>query len=205
MTTNKITLKQIDERLGEVRRLGTEFNLYIHETALLIFRHAAPKEVNEDCQGSGDCTRAVRLVRAMPASMRRTMLIQWFHDFTPIRIKLSDHGDKCEFDPKYKKLSKEDKLSWWKAEEAAESPFHVLAEETPETKAFDFSAILKMVESLAKRIEKKLEKGEVPPEDVESAKAAASAIHGLHLVRVKKPEAPANDEAAETERLLNAG
>jgi hypothetical protein len=195
-----ITLKAIDTRIGDVKRLGTEYNQFIHETAMMIIRHAAPKEINEDCQGSGDCTRAVKLVRAMPASMRRTTLIAWFAKYTPIRIKLSDNGDKCEFDPKYKKLAKADKLEFWDVIGAAEEPFYDVAEATPEEKTYDFLALMKMVERLSKQIEKKIEDGAVPEADVESAKAIARAVSGLKVERVvvrpplgSKVEIPSND------------
>ena len=187
-----ITLKAIDSRIGDVKRLGTEYNQFIHETAMMIVRHAAPKEL-DDCQGSGDCTRAVKLVRAMPASMRRTTLIAWFAKYTPIRIKLSDNGDKCEFDPKYKKLAKAEKLLQWDVPGAAEEPFYDVAEATPEEKTYDFLALMKMVERLSKQIEKKIEDGAVPEADVESAKAIARAVAGLKVERVK-PETNDNND-----------
>lgn len=180
-----ITLKQIDEKRALVRSMGRELNGLIHEIAMMIFYHAAPKEISDDCQGSGDCTRAVKLVRDMPASMRRTTLIAWFTEYTPIRIKLSDNGDKCEFDPKYKKLSKEDKLGWWKLEEAAETPFYDIAERVPEEKSYDFAALLKMVERLGSQIQKKVDEGKVKPEDVPSALALVTAVSGLKVERVK--------------------
>jgi hypothetical protein len=189
-----ITLKQIDTRIGDVRRLGVEFNQFIHETGLMIIRHAAPKAVSEDCQGSGDCTRAVKLVRAMPASMRRTMLIAWFQAYTPIRIKLSDNGDKCEFDPKYKKLSSEEKVKQWDIETAAETSFADMSEQVPEEKSYDFAALLKMVERLGGQITKKIEEGKVPEADIEAAKALARAVSSVKVERVA-PTASNNDEA----------
>ena len=189
-----ITLKEIDSRIKTFSANAKAVNLECHEIAMAILRHAAPKDVSDDCQGSGDCTRAVKLVRAMPASMRRTMLIQWFETYSPVRIKLSDRGDKCEFDPKYKKLSKADKLDWWNLEGAAEEPFFDLAEKTPEEKTYDFKALMAMVERLSKTIEKKVEEGKVPAEDIESAKAIARAVSGLKVERVK---APANTDSAE--------
>lgn len=180
-----ITLKQIDTQIAQVKTLGREYNALIHETGMMIVRHAAPKEIDVDCQGSGDCTRAVKLVRAMPASMRRTTLIAWFKEFTPIRIKLSDNGDKCEFDPKYKKLSKEDKLSWWRVEDAAETPFYDIAEQVPEEKSYDFAALLKMVERLGSQIQKKVDEGKVKADDVPSALALITAVSGLKVERVK--------------------
>lgn len=191
-----VTLKQIDTQIGQVKSLGREYNTLIHETALMIFYHAAPKEISDDCVGAGNCTRAVKLVRAMPASMRRTTLIAWFKEFTPIRIKLSDNGDKCEFDPAYKKLSKEDKLAWWKLEEAGETPFYEIAENVPEEKSYDFAALLKMVERLGSQIQKKVDEGKVKPEDVPSALALVTAVSGLKVERVKPKADNTNDTPA---------
>lgn len=192
-----ITLKQIDTRISDVRRLGVEFNQFIHETGMMIIRHAAPKEVNEDCQGSGDCTRAVKLVRAMPASMRRTMLIAWFVAYTPIRIKLSDNGDKCEFDRKYKKLSKEDKIKAWDVETAAETSFADMSEKVPEEKSYDFAALLKMVERLGGQITKKIKEGKVPEQDIEAAKALSRAVSSIKVERVTPKADNVNTEVVE--------
>lgn len=196
MTVTKITLKAIDERVGTIRTMGREFNSYIHETAMMVFRHAAPTAVSEDCQGSGDCTRALKIVRAMPASMRRTMLIEWFRVYTPIRIKLSDNGDKCEFDPKYKKLTPTEKPSWWKIEEAAETAFYDIAEQTPEdARILDLPALIEMARRLGKTIAKRVDEGKVLPEDTANAKLLAAQ---LETFTFKAPKPPANSNKEET-------
>lgn len=176
-----INLKTIDKRVARVSVLGRELNTFIHETGMMIVYHAAPTGASPDAKDSGDCTRALSLVRAMPASMRRTMMIEWFQKFTPIRIKLSDNGDKCEFDAKYKKEAPADKLAWWKVSEAAELPFYDIAENTPEGKTYSLAELLKMVERLSKQIEKKVEEGKVPEEDRDNAMALARAVSGVKL------------------------
>lgn len=194
----KITLKQIDGNIATVAKLGTEFNLFIQETALMIVRHAAPSEINDDCVGSGDCTRAIKLARAMPASMRREMLALWFKTFTPIRIKISDNGDRCEFDPIYKKQEKAAKINqdptkgkvWWNLTEAAETSFGDVAEANREQEVslLDFADLIKMVTSVSKRIEKQIAENKVKPEDLPYAHAIAAKVANFKVQRPKTDE-----------------
>lgn len=177
------TLKQIDAKIASFATSAQKVNVMAHDIAMIIFRHAAPKAVAEGCEGSGDCTRAVKLVRAMPASFRREMMIEWFRKYSPIRIKLSDNGDACGYDPKYKALSPEDKIAWWRIEDANTDPFYEIAGRTPETKVLSFEDLMKMVEGMAKRIEKKANDGEIDPKDVEAAHALSAAIAKVHVRR----------------------
>src|SRR3546814_19064903 len=48
----------------------------------------------------------------------------WYSTYTPIRI--STDGTNAGYDKKYSKLTAEEKLSWWKLEEANVNPFHTL-------------------------------------------------------------------------------
>lgn len=192
----KITNKMID---GEIATFTTNRNVlrdHAVKIAMMIFLHAAPKEVSTDADGTGDCTRAVKLVRAMPNSWGGQM-IDWFKAFTPIRIKLSDKGtDKCEYDPAYKKLSPAEKkaqaFDWWQIVEANATPFYEVRPEEPAQKDYDFKALVEMVARLSKTIDKKIEDGKVPEADIMSAKAISAAVAGLKFERVKD-KAPAND------------
>lgn len=188
-----ITLKQIDEEINTFTINKNKLRDHAHAVAMLIFRHAAPKEVGPDCVGSGDCTRALKLVKAMPNSWGEQMVV-WFKEFTPIRIVAKN--DKCEYDPAYKKLPTAEKLTWWHLETAAMTPYHELTEEPAAAKPMDWDAILKMVEGLGKRINKAIEENRVPEHDIESAKAAAEKVAGLRLVRIRKtdPKKSSNDD-----------
>lgn len=192
------TLKNIDKAIAKFATTAAAVNVMAHNIAMMIFNHAAPEAVGPDCQGTGDCTRAVRLVRAMPASFRRSMMIEWFRDNTPIRIKLSDSGDKCEYDPAYKKLSTEDKVKAWNLENANTIPFYEIAERTPEEKPFDFAAMLKFVEATAKRVEGMIEKGRVPEADVPTAKALVEKLAKVRVTRVTTNDNPASGAASST-------
>lgn len=195
------TLKNIDKAIARFATSAAAVNVMAHSVAMMIFRHAAPEAVGADCAGTGDCTRAVKLVRAMPASFRRTMMIEWFKKNTPIRVKLSDSGDKCEYDPAYKKLTAEEKVGAWNLENANIEPFYDIAEKTAEEKPeITFEALVKMVEGLAKRITTAVTENKVAAHDVLSAQAIVGKLEGLRITRVK-PE-PANEEAPAAATLV---
>lgn len=175
------TLKQIDAKIATFTTNRAKLQTLGHEIAMMIFLHAAPAAVGPDCMGTGDCTRAIKLAKAMPKSWA-TQIENWLIANTPIRVVTKN--DKCEYDPAYKKLSAEDKLTWWKLEQANTTPFYELEEPESATTILDFAALLKMVSGLSARIEKKIEAGEVKPEDVLSAQAVAVALSGLKVEKV---------------------
>lgn len=185
-----MSLKVIDRNIKSVATNASKLNLLIHNTGILILEHA--KE-------HGDCTRALSLVKAMPASMRKTMLVLWFSTYSPIRV-----------------MEKNDKVGMLKdtakgytpfdIEAARETAFFDLAEQNPE-KTYDFKALVALVERLGKTIEKKIEDGKVPEEDKASAEAIAAQIKSLNFKRVVA-EQPApveeQDNAVEDDLQLRA-
>lgn len=62
-------LKEIDKRIGQLKGMVNDLNGFIAATAVGIVSHF--KE-------HGDCSRAGKLVAALPNSMNRTYLIKWF-------------------------------------------------------------------------------------------------------------------------------
>lgn len=187
----------IKDRCNKITTDINKVNDYIHVTAMMIINHAKPKELG----GHGDCEAALWLARAMPASMRRKSLIDWFAKYSPIVIKLSDNGDDVGFNAKYKKLSPEDKMLAWNIEGANAETFYEIARITPEDKTYSFEDFMKMVERLSGQIEKKVSEGHVPEADIESAKAIARAVRGLKVERVKPT--PANSDEQD-ERVVEA-
>lgn len=186
-----ITLKAIDKKIATFTTNRNTLRDLGHEIGMMILRHAAPKEVSADCSGSGDCTRALRLIEAMPKSWGEQMTA-WFKAFSPIRVVVKN--GKCEFAPEYKKLAPAQKPDAWNLEQAAQTPFYEATEEPDAKPALDFAALCKLVEGLGKRIATKVEKGEVKEEDRESALAIAKQVQSLKLRRVK---APANTDTPE--------
>jgi len=193
-----ITLARIDQKIGTFTTNRKALAGLGHEVAMMIFMHAAPKEVSSDCNGTGDCTRALSLTAQMPKSWAGQME-DWFKAYTPIRVVTKNK--KCEYDPAYKKLTAEEKLTWWKLEDANLNPFHEIEEQGPaDAKILTFEQLLILVEGMAKRIEKQAEEGKISADDVESAKAMAAKLRGTKFNRVK----PANDEGTTTTEEANA-
>lgn len=142
-------LKAIDKAIASFTTNAGKLNRQCHTIAMGIMHHAF---------ATGDCTRALALAKAMPASMRRTMLIAWFVKYSPITVKLGDE-EKVG-------LNKGKNAAKFDLEGADGEPFYELAEKQPEEKNFDLATLIKMVEGLTKRIEGKLEE---LPEGVDRA------------------------------------
>lgn len=160
------------QRFQSITTNGDKLNAYIHETAMMIATHA--KE-------HGDCSIANDLIMALPASMRREMLILWFSKFTPIVTK-NDSAWVAKMHKEGTKLYVPFDL-----EAGKETPFWKLAEENKEREPLDFDGLVALVKRLATTIEKKVEKGEVRDSDVASAKAMAAQISALSFKPVPQP------------------
>lgn len=160
----------IAARLNTITTNGDKLNAYIHDTAMMILKHSQDR-------GHGDCSSALLLCKAMPASFRREMVVEWFRRFSPISISIQN--DKVGLiKPTDKRYNAYD------PESAAALPFYQIAIDTPEKAPMDFDALMKLVSRLGSQIEKKIEKGEVVEADIESAKAIAQAVAGLRVERV---------------------
>lgn len=192
--TNAITLKQIDDQIATFTTNRKALAALGHNIGMMILRHAAPAEVNDDCQGSGDCTRALKLVKAMPKSWAAAMEL-WFKAFSPIRVVAKN--DKCEFDPKYKKLSKAEKLTWWKLSEAAETTFLEMEPDVKNDDPIPLEALLKMLEQRAKRIKTDVEEGKVAEADAPAALLMADDL--VRLAKKKYRSAAKANKAANTD------
>jgi hypothetical protein len=177
-----ITLKQIDSNIKRIATTGAKLNILIHETALAILVHAAPKD--QGGEGHGDVSRAQTLVMAMPASMRRTELIRWFTDYSPIVVKNNEDWNSKMHKPETVAGAPNPLYRPFNIEAATANPFYERANANPEREPMAFEDMVKMVERLGKRIEKQLEDGLVKEGDEESAKAVVRTIAGLKLERI---------------------
>jgi len=197
----KITKKQIVAQIAKFTTSRDALRQHAHEIGMMIFRHAAPADIT-DCSGTGDCTLAIELVRAMPGSWG-TQMIAWFKKFTPIRVV--EQSGKCEYDPKYKALVREEmtaeqkadgnleKLTWWDIEAANTIPFWEVVEEKRSQEEYDWKKLLALVSRLSSTIEKKIADDKIKPEDVPSAKAMVVKLSGLTFERVETPASAEND------------
>ena len=140
---------------------------YIHETAMMILEHA---------KAHGDCSTAQGLVMSLPErGPQRADMVRWFRTFSPIATKNSDKFNSCLRD-------EGDKLfNDWDVETAKANPFHTLGKEDKEPAEFDLGAMRKAVESLAKRIDKAIEDGRVPEDDMATALAFADKVKAFKV------------------------
>lgn len=160
-----MSLKTIDKNIRSITGNISKLNDLIHATGMLILNHA-----NEH----GDCTRALVLVKAMPASMRRGMLVDWIQRNSPIRVILTN--DKVG-------MMKADAKGYtpFNLEAAAAVPFYVEQTKTGETeaKAFDSAAFDAAFASFIKRAEKQVSDGNVPEADRVAIEARLAVISAL--------------------------
>jgi hypothetical protein len=193
---NKLNNKAIDEAITSFTTNRDKLRDQAHVIAMMIFYHAAPAAISDECNGTGDCTRLPSFVAALPRGWADLMKT-WFTAYTPIR--LSSDGKNAGYDKKYQKLTPEQKLDWWKLEDANVSTFDTLSDDNGNgIRILDFDGMVKMVHQLAKRIEvaasDEANRTVVKPEDVLTAHAIASALNGLKFERVAAEQAPANED-----------
>jgi len=190
------TLKKIDDKIATFSTNRAKLQQLGHEIGMMIFYHAAPKQVSDDCSGTGDCTRALKLAKQMPKSWQ-TQLENWFKAYTPIRLVTKN--DKCEYAPEYKNEKDVDaKLAFWMLAEANETPFYELDEPESVTQVLTLEQILAMLPALAKRIDSKIDKKEIVADALAQAAKVSAALKAMTFATVNNTvaAAAANDEAA---------
>lgn len=181
----KITLKAIQKEIATFTTNRDKLRDQAHVIAMMIFYHAAPKEVGSDCNGTGDCTQAAYLMDALPKSWAAQMRV-WFNANTPIRV--AGDNKNAGYDKKYLKLSAEEKLLWWKLEEANTVPFHAIVEESePTVQLLDTDDIVRMTKQLAKRLQDKLNEDEIKPDAIPSAQALIALMASIGTTRIELP------------------
>jgi hypothetical protein len=156
-------LKKIDANIRLITTNGAKLNARIHDTAMLIAAHAAEHR---------DCTRALTLVKAMPASMRRSMLVEWFHTFTSIRVNVG--GDKVG-------LLKADAKNFvaFDLKAGAAKPFYEMAKEKPEAEDLTLEDAIIAMERLVKRLQKSVDDGKVAANDSEAIVAKIASLKAV--------------------------
>lgn len=154
-------LKQIDNNIRRVRTNSGKWNKLVHDTAVAIVEHA--KE-------HGDCTRALKLVQAMPASVKRSALINWFAEYSPITMNVKKA---------IVRLNK-NRAGDYNLDGARVNPWYEIAEaekeELPDTTLVD---VRDMLDKLAKRIDKRVTDGKIAANDKERIVTMQKAIAKL--------------------------
>lgn len=186
----KVTLKSIDKAIGTLATNITKARNQAHEIGMMIVYHAAPKSLSDDCNGSGDCTRMLKLLEVLPTSWQ-AQYQEWLKAFTPIRVNVK--AGNVGFDPAYKKLETQDeKDAVWDLESAASTPFFDFVKE-PEAKYYSFEDFIKMVSRIPATIEKRIKNGEVLDKDLPSVERVMQTLSTIRFERVKSAE---NDDAS---------
>lgn len=172
-----MTLKQINQGIGQVKRSYGAANEKVQSLALAIIEHS---------QKHGDCSPAARLARALPKKMRPS-LTGWLAAFSPIAVRI---GETVKDDtvslrktdhPKYKAydLKGANALKWFDFE--------------AETQA-ELITLTKFREGIAayiKRLENKVKNGEFVKEDIPSIEADIRSFHALYQNNGKREATPA--------------
>lgn len=170
------TGKGMDEGIKWVRTTGQKFDQYVHLIAVAIVSHA---------KDSGDCSRALRLVEAMPRSARRAALIRWFTAFSPISVTFHNDVKKRRVG-----LRKPDMKNFneFNIEGATANPYYEWdkSEDNALAALLGIGDFNEKIISLADRIEKNITDGKVKPEDSD---ALAAKVKALRLVTVVTADA----------------
>jgi hypothetical protein len=155
----KVTsLSTINKMISGIQRSAVKLNETIHATALLCVQHA---------KDYGDASPAARLVDALPTSHRRSLVINWFGQFSPITIGKDGKTDKMKA---HLRGNAEEREKMWMIAEAKATPFYAMPEAEREPDVPTYEGIHNNILSFIKRQETRVEK--IENED-EKQKAAA--------------------------------
>lgn len=154
------SLAAINKMIGVIARSANKLNEQIHNCGLMCMEHT--KEY-------GDALPGARLVDAMPMSHRRSLLIQWFAEYSPITIAKDGKTQKMKG---HLRGSKEEREELWNIQGAKATPFYALQGVEREPDVPTYESVHDNVVAFIKRIEKKAE----AIEDVEGKAKALDEI-----------------------------
>lgn len=149
----------IDAGIAWVKNTGSKFDATVHQVAVAIMRHA---------KDSGDCSRALKLVLAMPKSARRAALINWFGHFSPINVTMDKDVAKCKVG-----LRKQDAKLYmpFDVDGADANPFYLWEKEPGVDVPLSSGELNELILKLVKRVSGKMDKGEVVANDRDNLEA----------------------------------
>lgn len=140
------SLTQINKMIGSIARSAVKLNETIANTALMCLQHA---------KDFGDASPAARLVDALPVSHRRSLVINWFGQFSPVVIGKDGKTGKMKA---HLKGTAEERDKMWMVAEAKATPFYAMPEAEREPDVPTYEAIHDNIVSFVKRIKTRAEK-----------------------------------------------
>lgn len=196
-TKKKITSAGIKAAIATFCTSRDKLRQLAQDIIVMVVLHAAPSDVDDEANGTGDCTGLLALTREMPKSWA-AQVETYVAQFTPIRINTAN--DVVKFDPKYKQLTDEEKIAAWNIEAIRTTDFWSVVEPEVQKAPLDYAALVKLVHSLGARIGKQLEEGNVAEADQATAKRLSEQLSNMRIVPVKAQA----DNTDEEEQLVAA-
>lgn len=166
-----LTMKQVDDRLRRIGKRYTAINSDVQDMAVAIVSHA---------NDTGDCDRARKLVRALPARMR-SLLTNWFAEVSPINVTIGKTvvDDKVSLRQEGKKNYMPFDIERAKANLWFEDPF----KKEPVAELNTLKTYYDSAERLFERMEKDTQDdaGKVNEADIERVKALRAALRAAFV------------------------
>jgi hypothetical protein len=142
------SLKVIQTGIKGIARNAAKLNEDIHKMGILCMEHV---------QNFGDVLNtAARLVDAMPMSHRRSLLIQWFEAFSPIRIAKKGDSMTGHLSGKNDAKKGEEGFRDWNIEAAKATPFYAMPQAASEPDVPTYESIHSNVVAFVKRLENRI-------------------------------------------------
>lgn len=150
------SLSAINKAIKGIERSAQKLNEAIHNTALMCFQHV---------RDYGDASPAARLVDALPMSHRRSLVINWFAQFSPIVI---GKDAKTERMKAHLRGTADERNKLWMIDEAKATPFWALPEAQREPDVPSYTGIHNNIVAM---IDRNLTKADSIPDENEKKKA----------------------------------
>ena len=152
------SLAAINKMITSIARSAQKLNESIHNAGLMVMQHA---------KDFGDTSPAARLVDALPMSHRRSLLINWFGQFSPIVVGKDAKTEKMKA---HLKGTADERNKLWMLDEAKATPFWALPEAQREPDVPSYNGIHNNIVSM---IDRNLTKADSIPDENEKQKAKA--------------------------------
>lgn len=176
-----LSLSQIDAKIRGIAQSAKNLRESSQDTAIAVMRHCTG-------DGRGDCTRALRLVLALPPRLQGKMVL-FFRDFSPIRVTVNAK------DPKKNsvRLAKIGDKSFtdWDIDTALTVNWQDHGTAPKEKKPFNLNSFRADLQKVLKKYEKLIADGEAG--DAEEIREDIAAFHTAAQTRGRAAPTPLVD------------